>query len=137
MSIEYRNQMPTREQFSRLFETTGWNSGYQATPEELIKAVANSQFVEAAYDAENLVGFGRVVTDGVLHAMIYDLIVHPSYQGHGIGTQILVTLISNCHEINIRDVQLFCATGKRAFYERRGFQARPEDAPGMQYRQKS
>jgi GNAT superfamily N-acetyltransferase len=133
MNIEYRSQSPTKDQFSSLFETTGWNRGYNATPEELIQAVANSQFVIAAYDDEKLVGFGRIVTDGVLHAMIYDMIVHPSYQGHGIGTQILGSLVMKCCEAKIRDIQLFCAIGRRSFYEKNGFVARSIDGPGMQY----
>ncbi len=136
MNIEYSNRPPTQDQFSSLFETTGWNREYQATPEELMLAVANSQYVVAAYDDEKLVGFGRIVTDGVLHAMIFDMIVHPSYQRRGIGTQILRSLVTKCREAKIRDIQLFCALGKRSFYERNGFVARPMDGPGMQYRQK-
>lgn len=44
----------------------------------------------AAYDGSRLVGFGRVVSDRVLHAMIYDMIVLPGYQGKGIGTMVLL-----------------------------------------------
>ncbi len=132
MEIEYRTQLPDREKFFALFETTGWNNEYQATAEELVRMLANSQDVAAAYDGENLVGFGRVVTDGVLHAMIYDMIVHPAYQKQGIGTNILNLLVTWCREAHIRDVQLFCARGKRPFYEKNGFTARSDDAPGMQ-----
>ena len=133
MKIEFQPQPPSQEQFHALFETTGWNLDYQAAPEELAQAVANSQFVVAAYAGEQLVGFGRVVTDGVLHAMIYDMIVAPAFQGQGIGTQILRMLIHWCNETHIRDIQLFCARGKRTFYENNGFAVRPDDAPGMQY----
>jgi GNAT superfamily N-acetyltransferase len=136
MTIEYSNQTPDRDQFSSLFETTGWNREYQATPEELMLAIGNSRYVIAAYDGEKLVGFGRIVTDGVLHAMIFDMIVHPSYQRRGIGTHILRSLVMKCRAAKIRDIQLFCAVGKRAFYERNGFVARPMDGPGMQYQKK-
>lgn len=118
MKIQYRDQIPTELQYSTLFETTGWNHGYNPTPEELILAVSNSQFVIAAYDGKNLVGIGRVVTDGVLHAMIYDMIVHPSHQGRGIGRQILNMLVQKCYDAHIRDIQLFSALGKRLFYEK-------------------
>ncbi len=134
MNISFQTKPPPKEQYYSLFENTGWNREYRATAEDLACAVANSQFVVAAYDGENLVGFGRVLTDGVLHAMIYELIVHPEYQGKGIGTQILQRLIQWCSEMHIRDIQLFCARGKRSFYEMNGFVARPEDAPGMQLR---
>ncbi len=134
MNILFQTKPPAKEQYYSLFETTGWNREYRATAEDLARAVANSQFVVAAYDNGNLVGVGRVLTDGVLHAMIYELIVHPGYQGQGIGTQILQRLIQWCHELHIRDIQLFCASGKRSFYEQNGFVSRPEDAPGMQLR---
>ena len=137
MNIEFSTQAPTQEQFSDLFQTTDWNYNYKATPEELIRAVHNSQFVVAAYHNGQLIGFGRIVTDGVLHAMIYDMIVQPSYQGHGIGTQILSLLVTRCNETNIRDIQLFCAVDKRQFYEKNGFEARPINGPGMQYKRKS
>ncbi len=35
---------------------------------------------------------------------------------------------------DLHDIQLFSARGKREYYEKRGFMARPEDGPGMQYR---
>lgn len=117
---------PSKEKFYTLFESTGWNREYQATAEELALAVTNSQHVVAAYDGQQLVGFGRVVTDGVLHAMIYDMIVHPAYQGRSIGAQVLRRLLQWCNNHHIRDIQLFCAQGKRAFYENHGFVARPE-----------
>ncbi len=132
MEIEYRTHLPDREKFFALFETTGWTVEYEATADELARMLANSQLIVTAYDEESLVGFGRVVTDGVLHAMIYDMIVCPDYQGHGIGTNILRRLVEWCRAVHIRDIQLFCARGKREFYEKNGFVARLDDAPGMQ-----
>jgi GNAT superfamily N-acetyltransferase len=134
MEILFQMIPPPKEQYCALFETTGWNREYQASPEELMCALGNSQFVVSAYDDEQLVGFGRVITDDVLHAMIYEMIVHPDYQGQRIGSEILEKMIQWCKEHRIRDIQLFCARGKRAFYEKNGFVARPEDSPGMQYR---
>jgi GNAT superfamily N-acetyltransferase len=133
MSIEFRSAIPESSQFWRLFESTGWNENYHLAPEELISALHSSWYVLAAYNGEQLVGFGRLVSDGVLHAMIYELIVLPECQGQGIGGEILEKLVEKCREAGVRDIQLFCARGKRGFYEKRGFMARPDDAPGMQY----
>lgn len=133
MNIHYLSEIPEMSQFWALFETTGWNHQYQASREELSLALTNSWLVICAYEGERLVGVGRIVTDGVLHAMIYEMIVHPQYQRRGIGSEILTILLQKCLEANIRDIQLFCARGARPFYENHGFVARPEDAPGMQY----
>ncbi len=131
--IALREQLPDKDEYFSLFTTTGWNQDYQVNADDLERANQNSWLVVSAYDEDKLVGFGRVVTDFVLHAMIFDMIVLPDYQGRGIGTMILTRLVNRCSERGIRDIQLFCAKGKRAFYEKNGFEARPEDAPGMQH----
>ncbi|MFH2039742.1 MAG: GNAT family N-acetyltransferase [Chloroflexota bacterium] len=133
MEIVFNLTSPSLEQYFNLFETTGWNHDYQATQEELFRAISNSQYCVAAYNAEKLIGFGRILTDGVLHAIIFDLIVQPEFQLQGIGTMILQKLIEWCNENHIRDIQLFCASGKQTFYEKNGFVIRPSDAPGMQF----
>ncbi len=133
MNIDFRSEVPSRDQFWDLFQTTGWNENYRLTPDDLIKALDSSWYALCAYEEEQLVGFGRLISDGVLHAMIYELIVLPEHQGQGIGGKILERLIEKCVEAGVRDIQLFCATGIRKFYEKRGFVARSDDAPGMQY----
>jgi len=116
-----------------LFLTTGWNTEYQITAEQLAGAVARSWYTVSAYDADQFVGFGRVVGDEILHGMIYDVIVHPAYQRQGIGGRILDRLVQRCLEAHIRDIQLFCSHGNQTFCEKRGFRVRPRDAPGMEY----
>ena len=133
MAPTFSSEIPSSDQFWDLFQTTGWNQNYRLSAAELSRALQGSWYLICAYEQDRLVGFGRLVSDGVLHAMVYELIVAPDYQDQGIGSQILGRLIARCREHHIRDIQLFCARGKRAFYERRGFVARPEDAPGMQF----
>jgi len=133
MEIDFRSEIPAGDQFWELFQTTGWNENYRLSADELMQALNASWYVLSAYEAEKLVGFGRLVSDGLLHAMIYELIVLPGYQGQGIGEKILEKLVKRCKESGVRDIQLFCAAGKREFYEKRGFVARPDNAPGMQY----
>ena len=130
--IELREQVPDKDEYFSLFNTTGWNKEYKASPDDLERANQNSWLVVSAYDGSKLVGFGRVVTDFVLHAMIFDMIILPDYQGQGIGTMILGRLVDRCLEQGIRDIQLFCAEGMRVFYEKNGFEARAVNAPGMQ-----
>jgi len=132
--MTFETELPDAHDFHELFETTGWNAEYRAAPEDLERANRNSWYVVSAYDGGKLVAFGRIVSDGVLHAMVYDMIVRPEYQRAGAGSQVLSMLLARCREANIRDVQLFCARGKKEFYLRHGFAPRPDDAPGMQLR---
>ena len=132
MNIEYRNALPSKTEYFKLFESTGWNEEYRLGEDELIKATRQSWCLVSAYDGGQLVGFGRVISDGILHALIVDLIMLPSYQRRGIGRDILNMLVDRCRSNRIPNVQLFCARGKADFYRRCGFVERPADAPGME-----
>lgn len=133
MSITYQTILPNAGQFAALFETTGWNNEYHRTPEELQAACQATWYAISAYDGDQLVGYGGVISDGVIHALVVNLIVAPAYQGQDIGSVILARLVAQCQAAGVKDIQLFCARGKRGFYEKQGFVARPVEAPGMQF----
>lgn len=133
MELEYRESLPDPGEYFALFESTGWNQEYGLTTAELHAALGRSWFLLTAYGEGRLVGTGRVVSDGVLHALIVDVIVLPECQGRGVGTSIMARLIERCRAARIRDVQLFCARGKAPFYRRLGFVDRPAEAPGMDF----
>ena len=128
--IEYREEIPSAEGFLRLFATTGWST--TLTPDQLVRALDASWHAVSAYSGDRLVGMGRTISDGAMHALIVEVIVDPEWQGRGIGTEVMRRLVRRCREAGIDMVQLFCARGKQPFYEALGFQARPDDAPGMQ-----
>ncbi|MBN1949493.1 MAG: GNAT family N-acetyltransferase [Candidatus Cloacimonetes bacterium] len=132
MSITYSHQLPPISAYFDLFSTTGWNRDYQSTARDLETALQHSQFLVCAYQEGRLIGFGRIVDDGVLHAMVYDLIAHPDFQKRGIGSNILEKLLAYCLQKNIRDIQLFAAADRMEFYKKHGFQPRPDNAPGME-----
>jgi len=131
--ITLSERLPDPGAYRRLFETTGWNEEYQATEEELYEAISGSWYFLASYDGQGqLVGFGRIVSDGVLYGLVCDMIVSPEHQGRGTGTRIMEALVSRCEEAGLRVLWLFAANGKAPFYERGGFEAGPPGAPGMQ-----
>lgn len=133
MELILKTDLPESENIWKLFLTTGWNEEYNLTEEEYYSAVIKSRFVVSMYCKDKLIGCGRAVCDGTVHAIIYDLIVLPEFQKSGAGTKILFRLIELCKKEGIRDIQLFSARGKKEFYEKRGFIPRAEDAPGMDY----
>jgi GNAT superfamily N-acetyltransferase len=129
MTLEYTHDIPPIDAFWALVHTTGWT--IRAQPEEYIAAIQQCWYRVSVFDGEKLVGFARVINDGTLHAMIYDLIVLPEYQGQGIGAQILSRILAHCREAGIHKVELFSAKGKAPFYEKYGFHVRPVEQPGM------
>jgi ribosomal protein S18 acetylase RimI-like enzyme len=130
--IEFRDILPAIDDYYDLFDTTGWNKEYNFNKRDLEKAIKNSWYTLSIYDFDKLVGFGRIIADGVHHALIVDLIIHPDYQGKGLGTQLLERLVIRCKKYSIRDIQLFAAKDKYGFYEKLKFKIRPINAPGMQ-----
>jgi ribosomal protein S18 acetylase RimI-like enzyme len=134
MDIQYIARLPKKNEFWKLFAETGWNMNYKLSKNELEQSLKSSWYAVSAYEKDKLVGFGRVISDGVNHAFIVDMIISQSHQGNGIGRMILNMLLDRCKEFNLRDIQLFAAKDKYGFYEKFGFEKRPEDAPGMQYK---
>jgi len=131
-SIIFEENIPDIKDYWDLFKTTGWNDGYCFTKQDLENAINNSWYAISIFHEKKLIGFGRVISDGVHHALIVDLIIHPDYQGKKLGSQLLERLVKMCRANNIRDVQLFAAKDKFDFYEKFGFEKRPINAPGMQ-----
>ena len=130
--MKYSEKLPTPEQFFELFETTGWNTKYELTKEELFLALKNSWYTISVFDKDDLIGFGRIICDGIVHALLIDVIIHPDHQKKGIGKEIMDKLVAKCKKHKVRDIQLFCAKDQAGFYEKLGFESREDHSPGMQ-----
>lgn len=92
---------------------------------ELTKAMlTQTDVVISAWDGPRLVGFGRVLTDYVFRASIWDVIVDRDYQGRKIGTEIVRRILDHP---TLRQVELFwLCTRMPGFYERLGFSAKEQ-----------
>ena len=58
------------------------------------KMLANSSGVVSIWNDRELIGFGRVTTDGAYRAVIWDVVVDSKYQGSGIGTLVIEKILS-------------------------------------------
>jgi N-acetylglutamate synthase-like GNAT family acetyltransferase len=132
MTVRYSTDFPDIDSFYALYESTGWNDKNKKSKEQLFGAMKNSWYFVSVYADDRLIGCGRVVSDGYLHAYINEMIVLPDFQRKSIGKEILNRLLQKILESGIKDIQLFCA--KEEFYLKNGFENRPDDAPGMQYK---
>jgi len=88
------------------------------SPEIHKKSFEASYCTVFLYDNEQLIGFGRAISDGVYQAAVYDLAVIKEYQGHGLGRRILRAMLSRLPDCNII---LYASPGKEGFYEKQGF----------------
>jgi GNAT superfamily N-acetyltransferase len=74
-----------------------------------------------------LVGFARCTGDGVLEATIWDLAVHPLYQGAGLGKQMIRYLIDELTEMDVERISLFADPDVVQFYSNQGWELEPND----------
>ena len=82
------------------------------------KTFSASASVVFVFDDQQLIGFGRAISDGLIQAAIYDVAVLPSYQGHGIGKQMIEKIVNSLPGCNFI---LYAAPGKELFYEKLKF----------------
>ncbi|MDQ0916314.1 GNAT family N-acetyltransferase [Paenibacillus sp. V4I5] len=101
MDFHYSSHLSNCVDLFELYDSVDWNSYLQLSKEDLEKAVVQSWYVINAYEKEKLIGTGRVISDGVINACICGIVVHPSYQKQGIGTEIVQKLVEKCREGNL------------------------------------
>lgn len=119
------------EEYNKLFDEVGWGS-YDRKVSKL--ALENSLYTVSIYDDDKIVGFGRLIGDGVCYFYIHDVMVLPSYQKKGIGTMIIDKLknkVSEYKKINpYLRLYLGASLGKEDFYKKCGFITREEAGLG-------
>ena len=87
-------------------------------PERHREAFEASHTAVFVYHDDQLVGFGRAISDGVYQAAVYDCAVLPDYQGMGIGRRIMEKILSRLAHCNLI---LYANPGKEGFYRKFGF----------------
>ncbi|MDX2271578.1 MAG: GNAT family N-acetyltransferase [Cyanobacteriota bacterium] len=107
------------EQLMILFQRNAfWAQDRQI--DEMKRAVEFSNPVVSVWDGSRMIGFGRITSDGVYRAVIWDVVVDLDYRRQGLGRKLVETLISHPHVQGVERVYLF-TTHQQAFYERIGF----------------
>jgi ribosomal protein S18 acetylase RimI-like enzyme len=106
-------------QLVALYRHAPWAS--TRTSEDAREMLIHTDVAITAWDGNRLVGFGRVLTDYVYRASIWDVIVDNVYQGQDIGTQIIQHILDHP---DLKRVELFwLCTRSPGFYEKLGFSA--------------
>jgi GNAT superfamily N-acetyltransferase len=101
---------------------SGLGNAARRGPEHMRRALRGSLRSVSAWEGERLVGFARLAGDGALIGYVAGVVVHPRWQGRGLGTRVVEKLLEG------RDEERFileARTGAEPFYERLGFQPAP------------
>jgi GNAT superfamily N-acetyltransferase len=128
--FELVERAPSVEEYRTLRGTAGWG---EMTDEGLATGLASALYSCVLEHAGEVVACGRVVGDGGMYFYVQDVIVVPEYHGRGLGTQIMDAVLGYLEGAARPGafVGLMAAEGAEGFYERYGFQRRPDDRPGM------
>jgi GNAT superfamily N-acetyltransferase len=123
-------RLPTPEEHQRLVQAVGWAQGDQVDRSRV--TLSGARFGVVAVNGEHAVGTGIVLGDGTTFAYLKDIVVHPEWQGRGIGTRIVEGLLAIIRRSRPDGmlVTLFTAQHLAEFYEQFGF-AGPEKLYGM------
>lgn len=79
------------------------------------------------------VAFARATGDGVFNAIIWDVVVDPSFQGFGLGKAMMERLVEELLRKGITNIALYSEPRVLGFYRPLGFVADPDGIRGMVY----
>tara|TARA_R100001143_G_scaffold2775_1_gene5835 strand:+ start:1464 stop:1871 length:408 start_codon:yes stop_codon:yes gene_type:complete len=112
-----------------LYRANGWSSADK--PEQLMSALRNSHTLATARIEGEIVGLGNAISDGSLVVYYPHLLVHPDYQGKGIGRKLMEAMqqvYGDFHQ------QMLAADGGAIeFYRALGFQRAGKTEPMWVY----
>ena len=109
------------EDVLHLYQAVGWTN-YTNQPQMLEQSLAHSLAIYVARDGEEIVGLGRLVGDGFSSGFVQDLIVLPTYQRQGIGSDLMKEALGDYKDAY--QVQLVTEQTERTlgFYRSMGFE---------------
>jgi len=104
-----------------LYQAVGWTN-YTNQPQMLEQALTHSLATYLARDGEKIVGLVRLVGDGFSSVFVQDLIVLPSYQRQGIGSNLMKEALADYKDAY--QIQLATEQTEKtlAFYRSLGFE---------------
>ena len=128
--ITYKSEISTKA-YNNMRIAVGWK---ELDPVQAETGLKNSAYLTVAWDGDEPVGMARVVSDGGYMTLIVDVMVLPDYQGRGIGRQLLTNInqwLDSLGEDGLCImVNLMATTGNEGFYEKFGYEVRPNDRMG-------
>ena len=132
--LKYNNNLSVKE-YCELRAAVAWQP---IIKEQAQSGLNGSDFIIACRDNDNIVGCARILWDKGYIAYLADVMVKPEYQKQGIGKKLVSECIAYIDN-QLKDgwrikIVIVSAKGKEQFYEKFGFELRPNgsDGAGMQ-----
>ena len=90
------------------------------TINDLKKCLANSDVVVSFWVENEIVGFGRALSDGVYRGVLWDIVIDENHQGKGFGKSIINNILNSKKIKNTEKIYLM-TTNKKLFYSQMDF----------------
>ena len=116
-----RQEIVKLEDVFHLYQAVSWTN-YTYQPQMLEQALSHSLAIYLAHDGDAVVGLVRLVGDGFSSIFVQDLIVLPSYQRQGIGSNLMKEVLADykdAYQIQLATEQTEKTLG---FYRSLGFE---------------
>jgi len=88
---------------------------------DLKKCIANSDVIVSCWVRNEIVGFGRALSDGVYRGVLWDIVIDEKYQGKGFGKLIIKNILNSKKLKNTEKIYLM-TTNMKLFYSQMDFQ---------------
>ena len=87
---------------------------------DLRTCLANSDAIISIWSGNEIVGFGRALSDGVYRGVLWDIVIDHDHQGKGYGKLIVHNLLNSKKIKNTKKIYLM-TTNKKLFYSQVDF----------------
>nr|ARW64054.1 hypothetical protein [Chondria sp. (in: red algae)] len=119
-------------ELEQLCDAVGW----VRRPLKKVKvAIENSFLIISIFyynqDKKHLIGFARATSDESFNATIWDVVIHPEFQGKGLGKELMNEIIKQLRYYDISTITLFADPEVVKFYRNIGFIVDPDGIKGM------
>ena len=125
MNLTYENNI-SYEDYKALRAAVGWR---QVSERQYEIGLKSTHYLSVVKDNDRAVGMIKGLGDGGYYWFLSDLVVHPDYQGHGIGKKLVEDFLkyvdNEMRSCENYVIHLASSKGKEAFYEKFGFSTRP------------
>jgi predicted GNAT family N-acyltransferase len=115
-------------EFRDLYDQYPWWK--DRTSEDVQTMIEHTDLLVGLRETENghLVAAGRVLTDFVYYAKIYDVIVAENHRRDGLGQQLMESIVEHPALSSLSALTLDCRDGLSSFYEDCGFERNEMEA---------
>nr|QCI09069.1 hypothetical protein [Inkyuleea mariana] len=116
----------------KLCDSVGW----VRRPLKKVKIAIDHSFLTVCLFYKNnekkqLIGFARATSDNAFNATIWDVVIHPEFQGKGLGKALMDQTIKYLRYYDISTITLFADPQVVSFYRNLGFITDPDGVKGM------